>query len=140
MLLWEQQLIFIQASWPSIQNQILLIKNIEAHQTDEQNINVHFNKHKIHATMKQLLIIITLIYTWVALALEKGQSNDEQSRYLRTKGTRNICIQLGKPYGRQTLEVPKDDVRFFTSQRRSPPAKVRWFHNRSIDVKYKRPC
>jgi len=115
----------MQASRPSNQNQILLIKNIEAQHIDARNINVHFNKQKIHATMKQLLIIITLIYSWVALALEKGQSNDEQSRYLRSKGTRNICIELGKPYGRQTLEVPKDDVRFFTSQRRSPPAKVR---------------
>ncbi|KAL3789292.1 hypothetical protein HJC23_000358 [Cyclotella cryptica] len=71
--------------------------------------------------MKQLLILM-IIYAWVAMALEKGQSNDDEARYLRTRGTRNICMQLGKPYGRQTLEVPKDEVRFFTSQRRSPPA------------------
>ena len=70
--------------------------------------------------MKQLLVLlVTLLYAWVALALEDGDT-----RYLRTgKSTRHICMNL-KEYGKQTLEVPKDMVGFFTSSRRSTPAKV----------------
>ena len=77
--------------------------------------------------MKTLLILITsLFHVLCALALEKG----DELRYLRTRGTRNICIDTGKRTGNQTLEVPKKMVGFFTSKRRTNPAKVclRYLH------------
>lgn len=71
--------------------------------------------------MKQLLILITLL-VWTAAALEKGEDGD---RFLRRgKGTRYICLNTGRRTGKQTLEVPKEMVSFFTSRRRTNPAKV----------------
>lgn len=68
--------------------------------------------------MKQLLFFFTtLVCAWTALAFD-------EDRFLRGKGTRNICLDTGKRTGKQTLEVPKDMVGFFTSRRRTNPAKV----------------
>jgi len=74
--------------------------------------------------MKQLLILfITFLYAWAAPTLDTEESSNK--RFVRRgRGTRNICIDTGNQTGKQTLQVPKELVRFFTSNRRTNPAKV----------------
>eukprot|EP01082_Thalassiosira_pseudonana_P009486 g8587.t1 g8587 contig3:433256-434162(+) len=63
--------------------------------------------------------IVTLLLTWIFHTVATATGT-----HLRRglKDEKDICLYLGRRYGYQTLTVPTDKYRFFTSSSRDPPA------------------
>ena len=75
--------------------------------------------------MKQpVIFLITTLYLWIVVALGNDQTDYKQHFSRKQKTARRICLDTGGRTGKQTVEVLKQMVGFFTSNRRTNPAKV----------------